>query len=88
MELNQLVWDDFNSSHISKHKVSKTEVIEACINQRLVLSARNNRLLLIGKTNKNRLLSVVLDKTNTAQYYIVTARDSSKKERKLINDQK
>jgi len=88
MELKELVWDDFNSRHILKHKVNKTETEQACNNQKLVLSAKNNRLLLIGKTNKGRILSIVLVKIKPGKYYIVTARDSSRKERKLINDQK
>ena len=88
MELKELVWDDFNSKHILKHKVNKTETRQACSNQKLVLSIKNNRLLLIGETNKGRILSIVLAKIKPGKYYIVTARDSSKKERRLINDQK
>ena len=88
MELKELVWDDFNSKHILKHKVSKAEAEQTCNNRKLVLSAKNNRLLLIGKTNKGRILSIVLHKIKPGKYYIVTARDSSSKERKLINDQK
>lgn len=84
MELDSLIWDKFNSFHIKKHKVSKNEIYEACINQRVTLQAKNNRILLIGKTNKNRTLSIVLAKVNHNNYYLVTARDSSKKERKLI----
>ncbi|MBU1130259.1 BrnT family toxin [Patescibacteria group bacterium] len=88
MELKELVWNDFNSKHILKHKVNKTETEEACNNRKLVLSAKNKRLLLIGKTKKGRILSIVLDKIKPSKYYIVTARDSSKKERRLISDQK
>jgi len=88
MELKELVWDDFNSKHILKHKVSKTETKEACNNQKLVLSVKNERLLLIGKTSKGRTLSIVLGKVKSNKYYVITARDSSRKERKLINDKK
>lgn len=88
MELKELVWDDFNSKHILKHKVKKVEIEEACENRKLVFSAKNRRLLLIGKTNKGRILSIVLAKVKPNVYYIVTARDSSRKERKLANDQK
>jgi len=88
MELNELIWDDFNSKHILKHKVTKIEVNEACQNNKLILLAKNNRILLIGKTKTNRILSVVLGKVSTGKYYVVTARDSSRKERKIINEQK
>lgn len=88
MELNELVWDDFNSKHILKHKVSKDEVAEACQNYKLTLLAKNNRILLIGKTKNNRVLSIVLDKVISGKYYVVTARNSSGKERRLINEQK
>lgn len=78
----------FNLNHIKKHKVSKPEVAQACKNNKLVLSAKQSRLLLIGQTKKKRILSIVLDKIKKGKYYVVTARSSSRKERKLINDKK
>lgn len=43
MELDELVWDDFNSEHISKHNVTQTEVVEACRNQLFVLGSYKGR---------------------------------------------
>ena len=34
MELKELVWNDFNSKHILKHKVTKTETNQACTNKK------------------------------------------------------
>ena len=86
MELKELFWDDFNSKHILKHGVNKTEVEQACKKQKLVLRVRDNRLLLIGKTKDKRILSIVLAKVFETKYYVVTARDSSRKENILIKE--
>jgi len=41
---------------------------------------------LIGKSKKKRLLSIVLDLIKNNDYYVVSARDSSRIERRLINE--
>jgi uncharacterized DUF497 family protein len=85
-ELNGLVWDSFNSEHISKHDVGVLEVEEACKNWREVTETRLGRFLLVGRTNSGRWVSVVLASKGRGVYYPVTARDSSKKERRSAND--
>ncbi|MCI0528216.1 MAG: hypothetical protein L0Y56_12325 [Nitrospira sp.] len=88
MELTGLVWDSFNSEHISKHGMAKAEVEEACKNWLEITETRLGRFLLVGKTDSSRWVSVVLASKGEGVYYPVTARDSSKKERKSANDQK
>ncbi len=85
-ELNELVWDHFNSEHISKHGITQDEVTQACTNHKLVLQANNNRLLLIGKSSSGKLISVVLANKGEGKYYPVTARATSRKERRLLNE--
>lgn len=86
LELDELIWDSFNSEHISKHNLTQEDVTQACINQLEVWKTRNGRLLLIGKTDAGKLVSVVLAPKGTCKYYPVTARITSQKERKLINE--
>jgi len=87
IELSELQWDDFNISHIAKHDVSANEVEEACKNQIDVLSGYDSRQMLFGKTNNGRYVTVILTKKTGSTYYVVTARDTSKKERRYVYDQ-
>lgn len=82
--IKQLIWDDWNIEHIKKHKVSIEEVEEACHSGKKPLKTYKGRLVILGKTKKGRLLTVVLAPIEEGKYYIVTARDISKKERRLL----
>lgn len=85
IKIKRLVWDSWNTQHIKKHSVLKFEVEQAVEKSIRVFQTYNKRLLLIGKTNKHRLLTVILVFIKKGYYYVVTARDTSKKERRLIN---
>ena len=86
LELDELVWDSFNSKHISKHGLTQEEITQACINQLEVLATKLGRLLLVGKTDTGKIVSVVLAPKGVGKYYPVTARPTSQKERKMLNE--
>lgn len=79
---NNLIWDEFNSYHIGKHQVSVDEIVEACAHIVHTEETKFNRLLMVGVTNRGRILSMVFSQKNE-DYYLVTARDASKKERRI-----
>lgn len=79
-----LVWDDWNIAHITRHKVSVEEVEQACrFGGKKVLETYGERLLVLGKSGR-RLLTVVLAPEENDRFYVVTARDASKKERRFF----
>ena len=85
--LTELIWDEFNSEHISKHKVNKTEVYEALENVLTILEVRQGRKLLVCQTKSKRYLALVIIHKGGNAYYLVTARDASSKEKRLIYDE-
>jgi uncharacterized DUF497 family protein len=80
-----LVWDDFNLVHIGTHDVTQQEVEEALSGKVIVLPGHHNRLLVLGCTDQERLLTVVLDRLSDLVAYVVTARQMSKKEREFYS---
>ena len=82
----KLIWDEWNREHIKKHGVSEEEVNQAFKAKRVAIESYKGRLIIVGKTVKNRLLTIVLSFEKQKNGYIVSARDSSKKERKTYND--
>ena len=84
VRIKQLIWDDWNVEHISKHKVSINEVEEVCRLARKTFKSYKGRLIILGKTQKGRLLTIVLAPEGKGKYYVVTARDISKKERRIF----
>ena len=79
----QLFWNDWNREHIKKHNVTVGEIEEALVQYVQVRKGHNHRLIAFGKTKKNRLLAIVIKKTNKG-YYIFSARDANRKERKYL----
>ena len=80
--INRLLWDPWNIAHIARHGVTQHDVEEACAR---ILSTRNSyggRILLIGSTSDNRILAVVLEPEGSGEYYVVTARPASRRERR------
>jgi uncharacterized DUF497 family protein len=84
LAISRLIWDDWNVIHISRHSIDPGEVEEVCHNDPLVKETYGGRLRAIGITNAGRALTVVLAlKTDSGDYYPVTARPASSKERAL-----
>ena len=88
VEVRQLVWDNWNINHIKKHKVKPEEVEQAIESKTKTLESYQKRLLVLEQTNKKRLLTFVLELVENKKYYLVTARDMSRKERRYYNEQK
>jgi len=84
VNIRKLLWDAGNISHIARHDVTVDEVEEACQGSPVVQQGKKGRLLIYGTTISERMLTVVLDpEEESGIYYPVTARSSSKKERKI-----
>ena len=84
MNINKLIWDKVNIAHIAKHNVDRDEVEEVCQRDALILDAKSGRIALIGKTHSQRTLTVILDpEEGKGAFYPATARDASRKERRL-----
>ena len=84
--INELVWDEYNLNHIQKHDVAQLEIVEASQKIKSVLGGKKDRLLVVGVTKKNRTITFILEKKGENKYYLVTARDTSRVERRLINE--
>ncbi len=84
--IEELIWDEWNINHIAKHSVTIVEIEQACKNQLKAYVSYSHRVIVIGETDMARLLSIVLAESLEIKnsYYVVTARDISSKERKLI----
>ena len=81
--LSQLIWDNWNKEHIKIHDVSIEEVEEAISNLLAHRMGHSGKVVLIGRSGK-RLIAMVLAKEKGSTYYVVTARDADRKERKLV----
>jgi uncharacterized DUF497 family protein len=76
--IRRLIWNTWNEKHIIRHGVIPDEVEEVCQHHPLVQRGTiRNRVVLIGETNEQRLLAVVLENRGGGNYYPVTAYDAS-----------
>lgn len=78
-----IVWNKYNVKHIRRHNVTKSEVINAIKNTPVHQRGYNNRYILIGRSGK-RILSIIVRREKANTYFVVTARDSDKKERRKL----
>ena len=79
--IDELIIEDDRPGHIKKHKVSIKEVLEVVVGDYLVLEGRSEKSLLIGKTKKGRLITVIVGaRGGKNRYGLVTARHTKKKE--------
>lgn len=89
VRVKQLVWDEWNITHIARHEVIPEEVEEICHSDALVQQGHRGRLLIIGLTRGNKMITVIIDpEPEKGVYYVVTARSSSKRERKIYRHEK
>src|ERR687888_212783 len=64
-------------------RLVREEVEQVCHSEHIRRSAYAGRIMVIGRTQAGRTLSVVLDPEGDDAYYVVTARPSSRKERRI-----
>lgn len=83
IRVKELIWDKGNVEHIKKHNVTKEESEDISKNMLAHKIGKKGRYIAIGRSG-TRLLSLVLSRKGPGRYYVMTARDSSKKERKEI----
>ena len=84
IRVGQIVFDEWNINHIKKHKVTPKEVKQVLKSTTETLKAHKQRLMVLGRTKKRKLLSLVLAPEKKGKYYLVTARPMSKKERRYF----
>ena len=87
IEITSLIWNDRNRAHIKRHNVNDFEVEEVCHDEKCVIyETYNNRILLTGRVKNNRYITVILSQGDfLGVYYVVTARDANKKERRAYD---
>ena len=83
---SDLVWDQKNVAHFGKHTVTKYEIEQILKGAVVVRETYGDRLMMVGKF-KRRMISVVVTKVKEG-YLVITARDSSKNERKIFRNEK
>ena len=81
--IREIIWDSWNVIHIDRHKVSQQEALEAGKNIVYHKVTYNGRYLVIGRSG-NRLIALVVVRKKTGTYYLITARDASKPERRKV----
>lgn len=88
IKVKKLIWDKWNIEHIARHGVTRDEVEEASQGEYETLRAKKSRIMLLGLTETGRQISVVLAQKSEDSYYPVTARPSSRKERRYYQQMK
>lgn len=86
IDIEQLVWDDWNRQHIwDRHRLTPEIVEEVCHGHPNTMQVRQtygDRYLVLGPRRRGTtLFAVVLAQTGPGQYYPVSARRASVKER-------
>jgi hypothetical protein len=82
--VRKLIWDRWNIQHISRHHVSDDEIEEICHSNPLVLQGqKKKRLVVIGNTAEDRMLTIILESQGQGSYYPITAFPSDDSDIKL-----
>jgi len=80
--VNKLIWDEFNIAHIARHDVVKEEVEQVCKGKHVIRETYGGRLMVIGYTQADRVLAIVIHPKTEGTFYVVTARTADRKERR------
>jgi len=84
LEITELVWNEWNVEHIARHGLTPPDVEAACTGVHIATDTYKQRVLLIGTTEAGQAITVILDQIEKGQYFPVTARPASRKERQTL----
>lgn len=84
VEIERLMWDDWNREHIRKHGVTADEAAEAVVRRGIREDTYKGRQQLIGSTVAGRILSVIIGPVpdEPGSFYVFSARPASSTERR------
>lgn len=83
IKVKKIIWDDWNREHIKKHNVTQSEVETVARNFITHARAKEGRYSLFGRSG-TRMLTIIIRREEPGEYYVVSARDSAKKERQNV----
>ncbi|MBI2051496.1 BrnT family toxin [Candidatus Roizmanbacteria bacterium] len=86
IDKENLIWDEWNVKHIRKHNIVPYEIEELLKNDYVARKTHKDRIMITGRSGK-RILSVILEQEEKG-YYVVTARDAGRRERRAYRDEK
>lgn len=84
MRIDDLIWTERNIEHISYHGVDPDEIEDVIWDNEPWFERRRGkkqRYIVYGQGLGGRYLFIVLDQERDALFYVVTARDMTKRER-------
>jgi uncharacterized DUF497 family protein len=83
VRIEDLIWNETNLDHIAAHHVEQYEVEEVCYGDVYLERRRGKRrYFAFGQTHSGRHLIIFLDHRGSGFFYVVSARDMSKTERR------
>ena len=80
--IEELHWDEWNVEHIARHGVTYEEVEEVLQDAPLFIRIRADRVHMIGQTDAGRYPSAFADPLGAGEYYVASARDATRAERR------
>jgi uncharacterized DUF497 family protein len=85
--IETLIIEDGREAHIAKHNITIIEVLAVLTSDYVFIAGQDERLLLIGKTEDNRFLTIVVGRRPQQNTFgLVTARPSRKTERSFYSE--
>ena len=89
-EIEQRVWDVWNSEHIATHGVTREQVEEAVAGDTVARATYKNRFLVLGPTRTGRMVAVVIGAVpgQPGASYTFSARPASRAERRYYQNAK
>ncbi|MBU1031823.1 hypothetical protein KKE03_02800 [Patescibacteria group bacterium] len=85
--IDELIIEEDRPEHIKKHKILMKEVLEVIAGDYLVLEGKSDKSLLVGRTKRGRIITVVVGKRGGKNKYgLVTARHVKRKEEMLYQE--
>ena len=85
IKVKKIIWEKQNIEHIKKHSVTKEEVEIISQNFKYHEKTYGGRYLVVGRSGV-RIISIIVRRLGTGTYYVVTARDSDRRERRKLYD--
>ena len=80
--VRKIIWDDWNIEHTSRHNVVPNEVQDSLADEHAAyLIAKHGRVMVLGRAGKRLIATIMNEQAGKGIFYVITARDMSKKER-------
>ncbi len=82
MKIRNLIWNEWNTEHATRHGITQDEIEEVCFSRNFNIKSGKSKVAVWGQAESGRYILVILGVREYGDYYPISAREMDEREKR------